>query len=80
MGCDYNIETALAHLKTTMPMEVLHGQTVSGVLKELPVFAIVDTLVRMVMWHSAMLQPSGVERISVVDALRWLSAPSTGIP
>jgi hypothetical protein len=34
MGCDYNIETSLAHLKTTMQMDVLHGKTVPGVLKE----------------------------------------------
>jgi hypothetical protein len=33
MGCDYNIETALAQLKTTMQMEVRHGQTVPGVLQ-----------------------------------------------
>jgi hypothetical protein len=32
------------------------------------------------MWHSAILQHIGVERISFLDALRWLSAPSTGIP
>ena len=49
MGCDYNIETSLAHLKTRMQMDVLHGKTVSGVLKELTVFAIVYNLVRMVM-------------------------------
>jgi hypothetical protein len=80
MGCDYNIETALAQLKTTMRMEVLHGQTVPGVLKELAVFAMIYNLVRMVMWHSAMRQHIGVERISFLDALRWLSAPSSGIP
>ena len=76
----WQVETSLAHLKTTMRMEVVHGQTVPGVLKELTVFAMVDTLVRMVMCQSAMLQHLGVERISVVDALRWLGAPSTGIP
>jgi hypothetical protein len=27
-----------------------------------------------------MLQHLGVERISFLDALRWLGAPSTGIP
>jgi hypothetical protein len=80
MGCDYNVETSLAQLKTTMQMEVLHCKTVSGVLKELTVFAIVYNLVRMVMWHSARLQHLGVERISFLDALRWLSAPSTGAP
>jgi hypothetical protein len=76
----WQVETSLAHLKTTMQMDVLHCKTVSGVLKELTVFAIVYNLVRMVIWHSAMLQHIGVERISFLDALRWLSATSTGIP
>jgi hypothetical protein len=76
----WQIETSLAHLKTTMQMEVLHCKTVAGVLKELAVFAIVYNLVRMVMWHSAMLQHTNVERISFLDALRWFSAPNTGIP
>jgi Transposase DDE domain len=76
----WQVETSLAHLKTTMQMDVLHCKTVSGVLKELTVFAIVYNLVRMVMWHSALRQHIDVERISFLDALRWLSAPSTGIP
>ena len=80
MGCDDNIATSLAQLKTTMPMDGLHGQTVPGVLKELAVCAIGYNLVRMVMCQSAMLQHLGVERISVLEALRWLGAPSTGIP
>jgi hypothetical protein len=46
----------------------------------LPLFAIVYNLVRMVMWHSAMLQHIKMERISFLDALRWLGAPSPGIP
>jgi hypothetical protein len=80
MGCDYNIETSRAHLKTTMHMDVLYGQTVAGVLKELSVFAIVYNLVRLAMCQSATLERISVERISFLDALRWLSAPSTGIP
>jgi heme exporter protein D len=76
----WQVETALAHLKTTMRMDVLHCKTVAGVLKELTVFAIVYNLVRMVMRHSAALQDVGVEWISFLDALRWLSAPSTGMP
>src|SRR5919108_3940325 len=74
------METALAHLKTTMQMDVLHCQTVSGVLKELTVFAVVYNLVRLVMWQSATLQHTAAERISFLDALRWLSAPRTGRP
>jgi hypothetical protein len=61
-------------------MEVLHCKTGTGALKELTVFVIVYNLIRMVMCQSATLQHIGVERISVVDALRWLSAPSTGRP
>jgi hypothetical protein len=61
-------------------MDVLHCQTTPGVLKELTVFALVYHLVRMVMWHSARRQHIDVERLSFLDALRWLSAPSTGIP
>jgi DDE family transposase len=76
----WRVETALAQLKTTMQMDVLHCKTVPGVLKELTVFAMVYNLVRLAMWHSAILQHIGVERISFADALRWLGAPSTGIP
>jgi hypothetical protein len=76
----WQVETALAHLKTTLQRGVLHGQTVSGVLKELTVLAIVSNLVRMVMWPSAARQHGRVARISVLDALRWLSAPQTGMP
>ncbi|HEX9869384.1 MAG TPA: transposase, partial [Candidatus Tectomicrobia bacterium] len=76
----WQMETALAQLKTTMQMDVLHGKTVPGVLKELTVFAIVYNLVRLVRRHSATLQRTAVERISCLDALRWLGAPSTGMP
>jgi hypothetical protein len=74
------IETALAHLQTTMLMDMRHGKTVPGVLKELTVFALVSNLVRMVMGHSAMCQHINVERLSFLDALRWLGSPSTGMP
>src|SRR5688500_15049196 len=80
MGCDYNIETALSQLKTTMPMEVLPCKTVPGVLKALTVFAIVYNLVRLVMCQSATLQHLSIERISFIDALRWLGALSTRVP
>jgi hypothetical protein len=56
------VETALAQLKTTMPMDVRHGQTVPGVRQELTGFAIVYHLVRRVMWPSATRQYTAVER------------------
>ena len=76
----WQVETSLAHLQTTMRMAVLPCKTVPGVLKELTVFAMVYHLVRMVMWHSARLQHIAVERISFLEALRWLGAPSSGLP
>jgi hypothetical protein len=76
----WQVETSLAQLKTTRQMDVLHCQTVPGVLKELTMFAIVDNLVRLVMWQAATLQHTAVERISFLAALRWLSAPCTGMP
>jgi hypothetical protein len=76
----WQVETALLQLKTTMQMDVLHCKTVPGVLKELTVFAIVYNLVRLVMCQSATLQHLSIERISFIDALRWLGAPSTGMP
>ena len=74
------VDTSLAQLKTSMTMDVSHGHTTLGVLKELTVFAIVDNLVRMVIRQSAMCPHIGVERISFLDALRWLGDPSTGMP
>jgi hypothetical protein len=74
------VETSLAHLNTTLQRERWHGHTVPGVLKNLTVFAIVDNLVRLVMGHASTRQHLGVERISCVEARRWLGAPSTGIP
>jgi hypothetical protein len=76
----WQVETALAHLKTTMRMDVLHGKTVPGVLKALMVFAMVYNLVRLVMRQSATRQHTAVQRISFLDALRWRSAPHTGMP
>lgn len=73
-------ETHLAQLKTTMKRDVLHGHTVLGVHKELRICAILYNLVRLVMLQSAIQQEVDVERISFLDALRWLGAPDTGVP
>jgi len=76
----WEAETHLGQLKTTMKMDVLHCKTVLGVLKELTIFAIIYNLVRLVMLQSALQQQIEVERISFLDALRWLGAPRSGIP
>jgi hypothetical protein len=74
------IETNLAHLKTTMGLDVLKCKTVDGVLKEMMVFALVYNLVRLVMIEAAGRQKVDVGRISFIDAFRWLAAAAVGEP
>jgi hypothetical protein len=71
-GVRWRVEQNLKHLKQTMKMDVLKCTTVEGVLKELTVYAIVYNLVRVVMMEAAARQGVDVERISFVDAFRWL--------
>jgi hypothetical protein len=77
-GMRWRVELNLRHLKTTMGMEVLRCKAVDGVLKELTVYAIVYNLVRVVMLEASGRQGVDVERISFVDALRWLCGADSG--
>jgi hypothetical protein len=70
----WGIETNFAHLKTTMGLDVLQCKTVDGVLKELIVFALIYNLVRLVMLQAARRQQVAIDRISFLDAARWLAA------
>jgi hypothetical protein len=76
----WRVETNLSHLKRTMKMDVLHCESVAGVMKELTMFALVYNLVRVVMWEAARRQQKEVDRISFVDALRWLCTAQPGEP
>jgi hypothetical protein len=68
----WQVEVNFKHLKITMKMDTLKCKTVDGVLKELAVFALVYNLVRSVMVESARVQGVAPERVSLLDALRWL--------
>jgi hypothetical protein len=74
----WDVETNLAHLKTTMKMDVLRCQTEAGVRKELAVFALVYNLVRVVMLEAAARQDVPVSRISFADALHWMRHARAG--
>jgi hypothetical protein len=74
----WRVELYLRHLKTTMNMDVLKCKTVQGVLKEVTIYAIVYNLVRVVMGEASRRQGVDVERISFVDALRWLTDAEPG--
>jgi hypothetical protein len=77
-GLRWGVETDLRHLKQTMKMDVLHCQTVAGVEKELAVFVLVYNLVRRVMEEAGRRQGIEPDRVSFVDALRWLQAARPG--
>ncbi len=72
-GQRWQIETNFRHLKQTLRMDVLRCQTVEGVTKELTMYALVYNLVRLVMLEAAKRQGVSVERISFIDAVRWLA-------
>ena len=74
----WRVELYFRHLKTTMKLDVLKCKTVEGVLKELTMYAIVYNLIRVVMWEASRRQEVDVERISFIDAMRWLAAAEPG--
>ena len=61
-----------------MNMDILHCKTVDGVMKELAMFALAYNLVISVIVESARVQKLAVDRISFLDALRWLTHPLPG--
>ena len=61
-----------------MKMEVLKCKTVNGVLKELAVFVLIYNLVRLVMLEASRRQEVELDRVSFIDALRWLMGALPG--
>jgi hypothetical protein len=68
----WQVETNLRHLKQTLDMDVLRTKTVAGIKKDLMMFTLVYNLVRLVMLRAGERQGVPPERISFVDAMRWL--------
>ena len=77
-GRRWEIETNIRCLKETMGMHTLRCQTVTGVEKELIMYAIAYNLVRMEMVKAGRVQQVDPRRISFVDALRSLCARAGG--
>ncbi len=74
----WQVEIHLRHLKQTMRMDVLRCETFVGVHKELLMFVVAYNLVRRVMVEAGRRQGVGPNRISFVDALRWLREARPG--
>jgi hypothetical protein len=74
----WRVEVDLRHLKQTLGLDVLRCQTEAGVRKEICMLALVYNLVRLVMLKAARQQKVEPDRISFIDALRWLRTAQPG--
>ena len=76
-GLRGSVETHFAELKTTLRMRRIKSQTPDGVRKELAVYCLVYNLVRAIMLQAAARQGTTPDRVSFLDALRWLLSAAT---
>jgi Transposase DDE domain len=74
----WRVEVNLRHLKQALGMDVLRCQTWKGVWKEMLMFVTAYNLVRRVMVEAAERQGVEPDRLSFVDALRWLREARQG--
>jgi len=68
----WSAEVNLRHLKETLKLDVLRSQSFVGIMKELLLLVTLYNLVRQITHRAAQRQQVPVERISFIDALRWL--------
>jgi hypothetical protein len=78
----WQIEVYFRDLKRTLGMSMVRARTVEGVRKEMLAFVLLYNLVRRVMEQAARQQNTSADRISFIDALRWLlwARPGAAIP
>jgi hypothetical protein len=79
-GVRWQVETHFGELKTTLKMRKVKSETSQGVLKELVVYALVYNLVHRVMLQAAGSQGVMPDRVSFIDAVRWLQCAAPGEP
>jgi hypothetical protein len=79
-GMRWRVETRFSELKTTLKMRKLKSKSAEGVLKELAVYCLVYNLVRAVTTAAGLRQKVPPDRISFIDALRWLLWAQPGAP
>ena len=78
-GRRWEVETCFGHLKTTMGMNMLKCKTVDGVTKELATYLLAYNLVRLAVLRAAARQGVAADRVSFVDASRWLACRMLGL-
>jgi hypothetical protein len=79
-GMRWRVETRFSELKTTLKMRKLKSKSAEGVLKELAIYCLVYNMVRAVATAAGLRQKVSPERISFIDALRWLLWAEPGAP
>jgi hypothetical protein len=68
----WDVEVNFRHLKQSMKMDVLKCKSVDGIIKELHIYALIYNLARLVMCEASARQSVPADRISFMDAYRWL--------
>jgi len=81
-GKRWQIEVCFRDLKSTLNTRMLRSKSIAGVRKEILAFVLLYNLIRRVMQQAATLQQVAVQRISFIDATRWLlwSSPGQAFP
>jgi len=81
-GRRWQVEVYFRDLKQTLKMKALTCRTLAGVQKEILLFVLLYNLVRRVMLQAAVHQGTTPNRLSFIDACRWLlwSSPGTPLP
>ena len=74
----WRVETRFSELKTTLKMRKVKAKTEDGVMKELAAYCLVYNMVRAITAAAGLRQKVEPERISFIDALRWLLWATAG--
>jgi hypothetical protein len=73
-GLRWQIETQFRHLKCTLGMAILKGKTVAVIEREILAYVLVYNLVAREIRSAAARQKVPPDRVSFIDATRWLLA------
>ena len=76
----WRVETRFSELKTTLKMRKIKARSEDGVRKELAAYCLVYNMVRAITAAAGLMQKVEPERISFIDALRWLLWATAGDP
>ena len=79
-GKRWQVEVCFRDLKRTLDMSPLSAKTLAGTRKEILAFVLLYNLIRGVMGRAATRQGVAANRVSFVDALRWLLWGTPGTP